>query len=160
MKRLLFNFPPALSLHGGSSLQILFFFIMLLKYYLYIKCHSALPVTYFNTFFPTPLLSHTRAAYLNYSWSKQTASLRDFRSYHLKIWCLKRNKRAMGHTWNTLTLVLLFCCLPTWAEETLIWQVMCLGSFKKFDFFLRNEVWKHHLKSGRLSDVTFSLSYP
>lgn len=36
---------------------------------------------------------------------------------------------------------------------------MCLGSFKKFDFFLRNEVWKYHLKAGRLSDATFSLSY-
>lgn len=38
--------------------------------------------------------------------------------------------------------------------------MICLGSFKKFDFFLRNEVWKHHLKSGRLSDVTFGLSHP
>lgn len=37
---------------------------------------------------------------------------------------------------------------------------MCLGSFKKFDFFLRNEVWKHPLISGRLSDVIFGLSHP
>lgn len=36
---------------------------------------------------------------------------------------------------------------------------MCPGSFKKFDYFLRNEVWKYHLKSGRLSDAIFKLSY-